>query len=95
MYFLLWTNYSNYVAFDEALTLLDRFIKTMAKITKGVTSLKQSLENLLFKMLYLSSSILLAGPSSIKLLLVKSIAYPRIYPSNFLCPVGGTKNSIF
>ena len=95
MYFLLWTNYSNYVAFDEALTLLDRFKKTMAKITKGVTSLKQSLENLLVKMLYLSSSILLAGPSSIKLLLVKSIAYPRIYPSNFLCPVGGTKNSIF
>ena len=74
MYFLLWTNYSNYVAFDEALTLLDRFKKTMAKITKGVTSLEQSLENLFFKMLYLSSSILLAGPSSIKLLVVKSIA---------------------
>ena len=67
----------------------------MAKITKGVTSLEQSLENLLFKMLYLSQSILLAGPSSIKLLLVKSIAYPGIYPSNFSCPVGGTKDSIF
>ena len=95
MYFLLLTNYLKYVAFDEALTLLDRFKKAMAKITKGVTSLKQYLETLLFKLLYLSSSILLGGPSSIKLLLVKSIAYPGIYPSNFLCPVGGTKNLIF
>ena len=91
MYVLLRTNYSNYIAFDEALTLLDRFKKTMAKITKGVTYLKQPLENLLFKMLCLSSFILLAGLSSIKLLLVKSIAYPGIYTSNFSCPVGGTK----
>ena len=83
MHFLLLTNYSNYVVFDEALTLLDRLKKTIAKTTKGVTSLKQSLENLLFKMLHLILSILLAAPSSMKLLLVKSTAYPRIYPSNF------------
>ena len=83
MHFLLLTNYSNYVAFDEALTLLDRLKKTITEITKGVTSLKQSLKKLPFKMFHLSSSILLAGPSSIKLLLVKSIAYPAIYPSNF------------
>ena len=95
MYFLLLTNYSNYIVFDEALALLDRLKTTMTKITKGVTSLRQSLEILLFKLLYLSSSILLGGPSSIKLLLVKSIAYPGIYPNNFLCPIGGTKNSIF
>ena len=83
MHFLLLTNYLNYFVFDEALTLLDRFKKTIAKATKGVTSLKQSLENLLFKMLHLISSTLLAAPSSIKLLLVKLIACPGIYPSNF------------
>ena len=63
MHFLLLTNYSNYIVFDEALTLLDRLKKTIAKTTKGVTSLKQSLENLLFKMSHLISSILLAAPS--------------------------------
>ena len=69
--------------FDKALTLLDQPKETIAKTTKRVRSLKQSLKNLPFKILHLISSILLAGPSSMTLLLLKSIAYPRIYPSNF------------
>ena len=51
MYFLLFTNYSNYIVFDKALTLLDQPKKTIAKTTKRVRSLKQSLKNLPFKML--------------------------------------------
>ena len=52
MYFFCLANYSNYVAFDEALTLLDRLKKAIAKSTKGETSLKQSLYNLLFQVLF-------------------------------------------
>ena len=37
MYFFLLTNYSNYLAFNEALALLDQLKKAMAKIRKRAT----------------------------------------------------------
>ena len=48
MYFILLTNYLNYVAFDEALTLLGQLKKAIVKITKGATLWKQPLGNILF-----------------------------------------------
>ena len=47
MHFFLLTNYSNYVAFDKALALLDRLKKSNAKIGKRAAFL----DNRLFKML--------------------------------------------
>ena len=47
MYFFLLTNYSNYVAFDKALALLDRLKKSNAKMGKRAAFL----DNRLFKML--------------------------------------------
>ena len=46
MHFFLLTNYSNYVAFDKALALLDRLKKGNAKLGKR----SAFLDNLLFKM---------------------------------------------
>ena len=52
MHFFLLTNYFNYVVFDEALVLLDRFKKSNSKIRKGARFWKQRFDNILFKMLY-------------------------------------------
>ena len=47
MYFFLMTNYSNYVASDEAYWI--EFNKAIAKIRKGATFCKQPLDNILFR----------------------------------------------
>ena len=53
MYFFLLTSYSNYVAFNEALALLDPLKKkAVTKIRKGVTFWKQPLDNIMFKIIY-------------------------------------------
>ena len=45
-------NYSNYVAFDEALALLDRLKKSNSKNYKRSNILEVALDNLIVKMLY-------------------------------------------
>ena len=52
MYFYLMTNYSNYVAFDKALALLNGPKKTIGKIRKGATFWKQPLDNVLSKIYF-------------------------------------------
>ena len=42
MYFFLMTNYSNYVALDEALVLLDGLKKVIAKIRKRSSILESA-----------------------------------------------------
>ena len=53
MYYFLLTKYSNYVAFDEALALLDRLKKGNSKNLKRSNILETVFrQSILFKMLY-------------------------------------------
>ena len=74
MYFFLLNNYSNYVALDEALALVDLLKKNLQqKSEKG--NRQQPLETIiLLKMFYFSSSILLSA-LAFKLLPVRTNAY--------------------